>query len=154
PSETRLLYFSPAILCLHRATSLTSFVIPATPRITISSYFHLQDSRNSSWPRPFPRLTMRLLQRSHRQLPLRMFINLPPSMELFWVNGWFCPKEFVMNSDTDHMMGMITGYWVTQVVHAAATFSFADHLAKGGATAEEIARAEGTDLSASLPITT
>ena len=55
-----------------------------------------------------------------------------------------------MNSDTDRMMGMITGYWVTQIVHAAATFSFAHHLAKGGATAEEIARAEGTDPSATF----
>jgi len=55
-----------------------------------------------------------------------------------------------MNSDTDHMMGMITGYWVTQIVHAAATFSFADHLAKGAATAEDIARVEGTDPSATF----
>ena len=55
-----------------------------------------------------------------------------------------------MNSDTDRMMQMITGYWVTQVVHAAATFSFADHLAKGSATAEDIARAEGTDPSATF----
>src|SRR5215469_779440 len=70
-------------------------------RITISSYFHLPGSRNSSWQRPFPRLTMPLLQRSHRQLPLRMFINLPPTMESFLVNGWFCPKELVMNSPHD-----------------------------------------------------
>ena len=55
-----------------------------------------------------------------------------------------------MNSDTDRMMQMITGYWVTQIVHAAATFSFADHLAKGAATAEDVARAEGTDPSATF----
>jgi len=55
-----------------------------------------------------------------------------------------------MNSDTEGMMGMITGNWVRQIVHAAATFSVADHLAKSGATAEEIARAEGTDPSASF----
>ena len=55
-----------------------------------------------------------------------------------------------MNSDTDRMMRMITGYWVTQVVHAAATFSFADHLAEGAATAADIARAEGTDPSATF----
>jgi len=55
-----------------------------------------------------------------------------------------------MNSDTDRMMRMITGYWVTQVVHAAATFSFADHLAEGAATAEDIAMAEGTDPSATF----
>ena len=52
-----------------------------------------------------------------------------------------------MNSNTDRMMGMITGYWVTQIVHAAATFSFADHLEKGGATAEEIARVEVWEIS-------
>ena len=34
-----------------------------------------------------------------------------------------------MNSDTHRMMQMITGYWVTQIVHVAATFSLADHLA-------------------------
>jgi hypothetical protein len=59
-------------------------------------------------------------------------------------------KELTMNSDTDRMMEMITGYWVTQIVHAAATFSFADHLAKGAATAEDIARAERTDPSATF----
>src|SRR5215469_17089720 len=149
-SETRLLFFSPAILCWPRATFLTSYVILAMSRITISSYFHLPGSRNLSWQRPFPRLTMRLPQRSHTQLPLRMFINLPPTMESFSVNGWFCRKELVMNSDTDRMMGMITGYWVTQLLHAAATFSFADHLAKGAATVEDIARAEGTDPSATF----
>src|SRR6516164_8597812 len=67
---------------------------------------------------------MRLLQRSRLQLPLRMFINSPPTMESFLVNGWLCPKELMVNSDTDRMMQMITGYWVTQIVHAAATFSF------------------------------
>ena len=71
-------------------------------------------------------------------------------MESFLVNGWLCPKELMVNSDTDRMMQMITGYWVTQIVHAAATFSFAEHLANGGATAEEIARAEGTDPSATF----
>jgi hypothetical protein len=50
--------------------------------------------------------------------------------------------------DTDRMMQMITGYWVSQVVHATATFALADHLAKGPATAEDIADAERTDPSA------
>jgi hypothetical protein len=32
--------------------------------------------------------------------------------------------ELITNpGDTNRMMQMITGYWVTQVVHAAATFS-------------------------------
>lgn len=48
--------------------------------------------------------------------------------------------------DNDRMMQMLTGYWVTQVVHAAATFSLADHLASGPATAADIAKAEGTDV--------
>ena len=50
-------------------------------------------------------------------------------------------------NDADRMMQMITGYWVTQVVHAAATFSIADHLAKTPATANDVADAEGTDPS-------
>jgi hypothetical protein len=53
-------------------------------------------------------------------------------------------------NDAGRMMQMITGYWVTQVVHAAATFSIADHLAKAPATAEDIANAEGTDPSATF----
>jgi hypothetical protein len=55
-----------------------------------------------------------------------------------------------MNADTDHMIQMITGYWVSQIVHAAATFSLADHLARGAATAEDIATVEGTDPSATF----
>jgi hypothetical protein len=54
------------------------------------------------------------------------------------------------SNDADRMMQMITGYWVTQVVHGAATFSIADHLAKAPATAEDIADAEGTDPSATF----
>ena len=41
-------------------------------------------------------------------------------------------------TDADRMMQMIIGYWVTQVVHAAARFSIADHLAKAPATAEDL----------------
>ena len=51
-------------------------------------------------------------------------------------------------NDPDRIMQMIIGYWVTQVVHVAATFSIADHLAKTPATANDIADAEGTDPSA------
>ena len=53
-------------------------------------------------------------------------------------------------NDPDRIMQMIIGYWVTQVVHAAATFSIADHLAKTPATANDIADAEGTDPSATF----
>jgi hypothetical protein len=52
--------------------------------------------------------------------------------------------------DTERMMQMITGYWVTQVVHAAAAFSIADHLASAPATAKEIALAEGADPDATF----
>src|SRR5262249_21344033 len=85
--EMRLLFFSPAILCWRRATSLTSCVIPATPRITISSYFHLRGSRSSSWRRPFLHLTMPLLQQSRRQGRFRMFTNWPPALGSFSVNS-------------------------------------------------------------------
>jgi O-methyltransferase domain/Dimerisation domain len=48
-------------------------------------------------------------------------------------------------SDNDRMMEMISGYWITQIVHAAATYSLADYLAKGPATAAEIAEMADTD---------
>jgi hypothetical protein len=50
--------------------------------------------------------------------------------------------------DYERMMGMVTGYWVTQTVRAAALYNFADHLAAGTDTAEAIAEAESTDLDA------
>jgi hypothetical protein len=41
-------------------------------------------------------------------------------------------KELTMSLDnTNRMLQMITGYLVSQVVHAATTFSVADHPAKG-----------------------
>jgi hypothetical protein len=46
------------------------------------------------------------------------------------------------------MMGMVTGFWVTQTVRAAALYNFADHLAAGTDTAEAIAEAESTDPDA------
>jgi hypothetical protein len=42
-------------------------------------------------------------------------------------------KDFVQ------MMQMLTGFWVTQIAGAVATYSIADHLANGPATAEKIA---------------
>jgi hypothetical protein len=50
--------------------------------------------------------------------------------------------------DYERMMGMVTGFWVTQTVRAAALYNFADHLAAGADTAEAIAEAESTDLDA------
>ena len=52
--------------------------------------------------------------------------------------------------DFDQMMQMLTGYFVTQVAGALATYSIADHLAKGSATADEIATWAGVDPQAAL----
>lgn len=54
----------------------------------------------------------------------------------------------VTAGDRDQMMTMITGYWVTQIVCAAATFNLADHLATGTDTPEAIADAESIDPDA------
>ena len=43
------------------------------------------------------------------------------------------------DKDFEQMMRMLTGFFVTQITGAVATYSIADHLAKGPATAEEIA---------------
>jgi SAM-dependent methyltransferase len=48
------------------------------------------------------------------------------------------------------MLNMILGHVVAQVVRCAALFSLADHLAKGPAAAETIARAEGLDAAATF----
>ncbi|MFD7447185.1 methyltransferase dimerization domain-containing protein [Streptomyces sp. NPDC059909] len=50
--------------------------------------------------------------------------------------------------DYERMMGMVTGYWVTQIVRAAAVYNLAGHLASGTNTPEEIAKAESTDPDA------
>src|SRR4051794_26144280 len=44
----------------------------------------------------------------------------------------------------DQLAGMITGYWVSQMVHVAARLGLADRLADGPRTADELARATGT----------
>ncbi len=46
------------------------------------------------------------------------------------------------------MTTMVTGYWMTQIVRAAAAFNLADHLAAGIDTPEAIAAAESTNLDA------
>jgi len=46
------------------------------------------------------------------------------------------------------MMAMVTGYWVTQTVRAAAMYNLAEHLAAGNNTPKEIAQVEATDLDA------
>ena len=45
----------------------------------------------------------------------------------------------------DTLAGMITGYWVSQMVHVAAKLGLADRLADGPRTADELAQATGTN---------
>jgi SAM-dependent methyltransferase len=47
------------------------------------------------------------------------------------------------------LLGMIHGYWISQVVRAAADLRLADHLAEGPLTAQEVAGLESSD-----PLTT
>jgi hypothetical protein len=54
------------------------------------------------------------------------------------------------DKDFGQMMQLLTGYWVTQTLGAVANYSIADHLAKGPATAEEIATVEGIDSIATF----
>jgi hypothetical protein len=55
-----------------------------------------------------------------------------------------------MQSAPDRMMQMITGNWTTQIVHAAATYSLADELAHGPATADDIAARLSTNPDATF----
>ena len=48
------------------------------------------------------------------------------------------------------MMQMITGYWVTQVVHAVADLKIADHLAESALTLEELAALTNVDADTML----
>jgi hypothetical protein len=52
--------------------------------------------------------------------------------------------------DFEQMAQMLTGFFVTQIVGAVATYSIADHLAKGPVTAEQIATVEGIDSTAAF----
>jgi len=52
--------------------------------------------------------------------------------------------------DFEQMMQMLTGAWITQIAGAVATYSIADHLAKGPATAEQIAALEDIDPNAAF----
>jgi hypothetical protein len=49
------------------------------------------------------------------------------------------------DKDFERMTQMLTGFFVTQIAGAVATYSIADHLAKGPATAEQISTVEGID---------
>jgi hypothetical protein len=54
------------------------------------------------------------------------------------------------DKDFEQMMQMLTGFFVTQIAGAVATFSIADHLAKGPATAEQIATVEDINSTATF----
>ena len=54
------------------------------------------------------------------------------------------------DNDFKQMMQMLNGFIVTQITGAVATYSIADHLAKGPATAEQIAKVEGIDSTAAF----
>jgi hypothetical protein len=58
------------------------------------------------------------------------------------------PPGVVQIADVAQMWGMITGYWVSQLVRATAQLSLADHLAKGPASVAEIAALASTDPDA------
>jgi O-methyltransferase domain len=49
------------------------------------------------------------------------------------------------DKDFERMTQMLTGFFVTQIAGAVATYSIADHLAKGPATAQQISTIEGID---------
>jgi SAM-dependent methyltransferase len=66
-------------------------------------------------------------------------------------------KKYIMTTaleatdkDFEQMMQMLTGFFVTQIAGAVATFSIADHLANGPATAQQIATTEGIHSTATF----
>jgi len=44
--------------------------------------------------------------------------------------------------------GMITGYWISQAIYAAAKFGIADHLEDGSKSVDELAEATSTNADA------
>jgi len=54
------------------------------------------------------------------------------------------------DKDFEQMWQMLTGFFVTQIAGAVASYSIADHLAKGPATAEQISAIEGIDSIAAF----
>jgi hypothetical protein len=54
------------------------------------------------------------------------------------------------DKDFERMMQMLTGFWVTQMTGAVAGYSIADQLAKGPATAEQVAAIAGIDPTATF----
>jgi hypothetical protein len=57
---------------------------------------------------------------------------------------------FGSKNDYARMFQMIIGFGISQIVHNAAVFSLAEHLAQGVKTAIEIAEAESLDVDATF----
>ena len=53
--------------------------------------------------------------------------------------------ELPTSSDERRMVGMITGFWVSQLVRAVADLNVAEHLADGSLSAAELAEREGSE---------
>ena len=50
----------------------------------------------------------------------------------------------------EQMLGMITGYWVSQIVRTVADLHIAEHLADGPLTSEQISEREDEGASAGV----
>jgi SAM-dependent methyltransferase len=81
----------------------------------------------------------------------------PRASVLPWVQLLATTEKYIMTTaleatdkDFEQMMQMLTGFFVTQIAGAVATFSIADHLTKGPATAQQIATTEGIDSTATF----
>ena len=51
-------------------------------------------------------------------------------------------------SPHEQLDGMITGYWISQAIYAAAKFDVAEHLKGGPKSVEELAEATSTNPNA------
>ena len=90
-----------------------------------------------------PTTTSPLTPTTHR-LRVAASFNLRSDRTRSWVASRWCSTD----KDFEQMMQMLTGFFVTQIAGAVATFSIADHLAKEPATTQQIATTEGIHSAA------
>lgn len=83
------------------------------------------------------------LRRNHGET--RIAANMAGRLSADRIGG-----DGMAESDKARVLQMINGFWVSQIIHAAAKFSLAEHLARGPATAAEIAAAAGTNPQATF----
>jgi hypothetical protein len=57
-------------------------------------------------------------------------------------------KEMTEALPHQQLDGMITGYWISQAIYAAAKFNIADHLKDGSKSVDELAEATSTNVDA------